>query len=231
MELGSGAVVGWCAVGSAVTVEIVARSGVDLVCVDAQHGLVGDLLPLLQACGETPALVRVSHNAPEPIAQALDRGAAGVIVPLVNSADEARAAVAACAYPPAGSRSFGPSRLGWTGQDVLARGGCVIMIETMAAVADLAGIAAVPGVDALFVGPSDLSLSSGRSAVPPLDDAGYRDLLRGVTSATDLPVGVFCGDPDWAPVYRGLGFTWLTLPAEATLLRQGLHEAVRRSRG
>ncbi|SDE52826.1 HpcH/HpaI aldolase family protein [Pseudonocardia oroxyli] len=231
MEIGAGAVVGWCAVGATATVEMVARSGVDLVCLDAQHGVLGDLLPLLQACGETPALVRVSHNAPEPIAQALDRGAAGVIVPLVDSATEAAAAAAACAYPPAGTRSFGPSRVGWTGRDVLAPGGCVIMIETMAAVADLDAIAAVPGVDALFVGPSDLSLSSGRGAVPPLDDPGYRDLLRGITGATDLPVGVFCGDPEWAPRYRELGFTWLTLPAEATLLQQGLRAAVRRSRG
>lgn len=231
MEIRTGAVVGWCAVGATATVEMVARSGVDLVCLDAQHGVLGDLLPLLQACGGTPALVRVSHNAPEPIAQALDRGAAGVIVPLVDSASEAAAAAAACAYPPAGTRSFGPSRVGWTGRDVLAPGGCVIMIETMAAVADLDAIAAVPGVDALFVGPSDLSLSSGRGAVPPLDDPGYRALLRGITGATDLPVGVFCGDPDWAPRYRELGFTWLTLPAEATLLQQGLRAAVRRSRG
>ncbi|GAA4537276.1 HpcH/HpaI aldolase family protein [Pseudonocardia xishanensis] len=232
MRIDDGVVAGWCALGGPSTVEIVARSGVDLVCLDTQHGLLDDhdLLPAIQACGPVPALVRVSHNGPEPIASALDRGAAGVIVPLVNSAAEAAAATAACAYPPAGTRSFGPTRVGWTGGDVLAPGGCVIMIETMAAVADLAAIVAVPGVDALFVGPSDLSLGSGRAAVPPLDDAGYRDLLRSVTAATALPVGVFCGDPAWAPVYRDLGFTWLTLPAEATLLQQGLAAALGRVR-
>jgi 4-hydroxy-2-oxoheptanedioate aldolase len=103
------------------------------------------------------------------------------------------------------------------------------MVETMSAVADLAAILQVPGVDALFVGPSDLSLSSGRAAVPPLDDEGYRDLLRSVTGPcreAGLPVGVFCGSPGWAATYRELGFTWLTLPSEAGLLQGAVGSAV-----
>jgi len=232
MEIDDGVVAGWCSLAGPSTVEMVAHSGVDLVCLDAQHGLLTDhdLLSAIQACGSVPALVRVARNAPDAIARALDRGAAGIIVPLVDSAAEAEAAVAACGYPPRGTRSFGPTRVGWTGRDVLAPGGCVIMIETMAAVADLAAIVAVPGVDAVFVGPSDLSLSSGRAAVPPLDDPGYRDLLRSVTGGSTVPVGVYCGDVEWAPIYRDLGFTWLTLPAEASLLRRGLASALERYR-
>ncbi|GAA4707462.1 aldolase/citrate lyase family protein [Pseudonocardia yuanmonensis] len=219
-----GAVAGWCQLPSPAAAEIVGSSGVDLVCLDAQHGLLGDdsLLASLQALRGVPTLVRVPHNAPDPISRALDRGADGVIVPLVDSAAEAAAATAACAYPPAGVRSFGPTRVGWTGADVLARGACVIMIETMAAVADLPAILQVDGVDALFVGPSDLSLSSGRAAIPPLDDEGYRDLLRSVTGQcreAGMPVGVYCGSTEWVATYRELGFTWLTMPAEAGLLQ------------
>ncbi|MCE0762312.1 aldolase/citrate lyase family protein [Pseudonocardia kujensis] len=226
-----GAVAGWCQLPSPAAAEIVGSSGVDLVCLDAQHGLLGDdsLLASLQALRGVPTLVRVPHNAPDPIARALDRGADGVIVPLVDSAVEAAAAASACAYPEAGVRSFGPTRVGWTGADVLARGRCVIMVETMAAVADLPAILLVEGVDAIFVGPSDLSLSSGRAAIPPLDDDGYRDLLRSVTAQcreAGMPVGVYCGAPDWAPTYRALGFTWLTLPSEAGLLQGAVGAAL-----
>ncbi|MFR9801453.1 HpcH/HpaI aldolase family protein [Pseudonocardia sp. RS010] len=226
-----GAVAGWCQLPSPAAAEIVGSSGVDLLCLDAQHGLLGDdsVLACLQALRGVPTLVRVPHNAPDPIARALDRGADGVIVPLVDSAAEAAAAVAACAYPPAGVRSFGPTRVGWSGADVLARGRCVIMVETVSAVADLPAILRLDGVDAIFVGPSDLSLSSGRAAIPPLDDEGYRDLLRTVTEAcrgAGMPVGVYCGDPAWAPTFRELGFTWLTMPAESGLLQAAVGSAL-----
>ncbi|MCE3554335.1 aldolase/citrate lyase family protein [Pseudonocardia sp. RS11V-5] len=231
-----GAVAGWCQLPSPTTAEIVGSSGVDLVCLDAQHGLLDDdfLLASLQALRGVPTLVRVPHNAPHAIARALDRGADGVIVPLVDSAAEAAAAASACAYPPAGVRSFGPTRVGWTGADVLARGRCVIMVETMAAVEDLPAILQVEGVDAIFVGPSDLSLSSGRAAIPPVDDDEYRDLLRSVTARcreAGMPVGVYCGAPAWAPIFRELGFTWLTLPSEAALLQGALGTAVAAFRG
>jgi 4-hydroxy-2-oxoheptanedioate aldolase len=226
-----GVVAGWCQLPSPTAAEIVGSSGVDLVCLDAQHGLLGDdsLLASLQALRGVPTLVRVPHNAPAPIARVLDRGADGVIVPLVDSAAEAAAAAAACAYPPAGVRSFGPTRVAWTGADTGARGRCVIMVETMAAVADLHAILQVEGVDAIFVGPSDLSLSSGRAAVPPLDDAGYRDLLSSVTGqcrAAGMPVGIYCGSTDWAATYRDLGFTWLTLPSEVGLLQGAVGSAL-----
>ena len=87
----------------------------------------------LSATG-TPALVRVPEHGDAPIGRALDRGAAGVIVPLVDTAEQARAAVAACHYPPAGVRSYGPTRVGWQGRDTGAPGLCVVMVETRAAV-------------------------------------------------------------------------------------------------
>ncbi|GAA1832675.1 aldolase/citrate lyase family protein [Pseudonocardia ailaonensis] len=222
---------GWCQLPSPAGAEVVAASGVDLVCVDAQHGLIGDdaLLAMLQALRGTRVLVRVPRNAPDAIGHALDRGADGVIVPLVDSADQAAAATAACAYPPDGHRSFGPTRHAWAGADTSARGGCVIMIETLAGARDLPAILEVPGVDAIFVGPSDLALSAGKPAVPPLEDEDYAALLRSITRQcreAGMPVGVYCGAPAWAARYRELGFTWLTLPADHALLSTALAAAL-----
>src|SRR3979409_48696 len=104
----------WCTIPSPWTAEVASRSGHDWVCVDTQHGLIGYdvMLPMLQAisAGGAPSFVRVPWNEPGTIMKALDAGAGGVIVPMVNSAEEARAAVGACRYPPPGFRSEGPTR-------------------------------------------------------------------------------------------------------------------------
>src|SRR5439155_16169946 len=111
---GRPAVGGWCVIPGAFTAEVVARSGVEWICIDAQHGLVGygEMLSMLQAVTATgvPALVRVPWNDPGWIMKALDAGAAGVIVPMVNTPEEAEAAAGACRYPPDGYRSWGPTR-------------------------------------------------------------------------------------------------------------------------
>src|SRR2546423_9504444 len=105
---------GWCAIPSAFPAELMGRCGFDWVCVDTQHGLVGydQMALMLQALSitGTPAFVRVPWNEPGAIMRALDAGAQGVIVPMVNSAAEARQAVAACPQVPGGVRSRGPSR-------------------------------------------------------------------------------------------------------------------------
>lgn len=104
-----------CSVPDSFSAEMLGRAGFDWVCVDLQHGMVGSeaLLGILQALDltETPSLVRVPWNEPAAIMHALDTGASGVIVPMVNSAEEAERAVAACRYPPAGIRSWGPTRV------------------------------------------------------------------------------------------------------------------------
>ena len=104
----------WCAIPSSFLVELVSAMDFDWVCVDTQHGLVGyaDMVSMLQAAfaHRMPALVRVAANRPELIMGALDAGAAGVVVPLVNSVEEAARAAEACRYPPLGNRSWGPAR-------------------------------------------------------------------------------------------------------------------------
>lgn len=165
----------WLDMASPVAAEIIGLAGYDFVVIDHEHGpgTLGDGLHLLQALSGTPAtaVMRVPSNDPVYIKRALDLGVEGIMVPLVNSAEEARAAVAACRYPPAGVRgaAYGIARgadyglAGTRYRDTAAAELLIIcQIETVAAVAAVPDIAAVPGVDCLFVGPYDLSGSAGR---------------------------------------------------------------------
>src|SRR5690349_4326479 len=159
----------WLAGPGSFQAEVLARQGFDYVCIDLQHGMMNDVtaLPMLQAIALTPAvpIVRVPMNDFASINRALDFGALGVIVPMVNSADDARAAVRACRYAPVGARSFGPSRGSLADpryfEEANERVLCIPMIETREALEALPQILAVPGVDAIYVGPNDLSLTLG----------------------------------------------------------------------
>jgi len=163
-----------------VVIEAVADIGLDFLCVDLQHGMLEyrDMVAVFTALahGDTTPVVRVPANEPAAIGRVLDAGAIGVIVPMVNSAADAKAAVAACRYAPTGgTRSYGPirSRVIY-GNDysetVNDRVLCIPQIETAEAVAHADEIMAVPGVAAVYVGPTDLSLTLG---LPPnLDNPG-----------------------------------------------------------
>jgi 4-hydroxy-2-oxoheptanedioate aldolase len=118
----------WLSVPSSVTAEVMAHQGFDWLCIDMQHGLIDypAALTMLQAINstQTPPFVRVPWNEPGIIGKMLDAGALGVIIPMVNSVEEARAAVSACRYFPDGARSFGPTRLGYAyGTDYFANAG------------------------------------------------------------------------------------------------------------
>ncbi len=167
---------GWIAVPNGFTAEVMARQGFDALCVDLQHGLseMKDVAPLLQAISQTDTVpvVRVAWNEPATIMKALDLGAFGIIVPLVNTAEEAAQAVAACRYPPVGTRSSGPVRaIHYGGADYVANANDEIvvmaMIETKEGLANLEAICATPGLDAVYIGPADLSFALG---LPPRGD-------------------------------------------------------------
>ena len=160
----------WLKVPSSVTAEVAALSGFDYVCIDMQHGFSdrNDLIPMLQAIQpHSPrAIVRVPSNEPSVIGWALDAGATGVIVPLVNSAEEAEKAVKACLYPSKGNRSMGPTRAERVFGEEYVQGvensiQCLPMIETLDALNNLESILSVDGVDSIYVGPSDLSVNLG----------------------------------------------------------------------
>ncbi|MEE2769236.1 MAG: aldolase/citrate lyase family protein [Actinomycetota bacterium] len=160
----------WLKVPSPSTAELAAQAGFDYLCIDMQHGMAdrSDVLNMLYAIQpySQRTLVRVPTNELSVIGWVLDMGATGVIVPLVNSATEAEAAVRASRYPPDGDRSMGPTRaIRIFGEACVEQTGaaiqCIPMIETCTALDNLDDILAVTGVDVIYVGPSDLSVSLG----------------------------------------------------------------------
>jgi 4-hydroxy-2-oxoheptanedioate aldolase len=168
----------WCMVPSTLTAEALGKTGFDWVLIDMQHGCMDYELALemIRAVdlGDAVPIVRVPWADPGIIGRVLDAGALGVVIPMIESANDARRAVDACLYPPLGRRSFGPIRVGLRdGQSYFAtandRVAVIPMIETAQALAEVCEIAATPGVDAVFVGPFDLSIALG---LPPGDNDG-----------------------------------------------------------
>jgi 4-hydroxy-2-oxoheptanedioate aldolase len=182
----------WCMMPGALGVEIIAGQGFDWVAIDMQHGCMGyegalEMIRAADVAGTCP-VVRVTVNEPGCIGRALDSGALGIIIPMVNCAADARRAVDACLYPPLGLRSLGPVRVALRDGPEYSRAAngriaVIPMIETTDALDNVDEIAATPGVSALFVGPFDLSISLG---LPAGDNDGtheFDDALRRVLSA------------------------------------------------
>jgi 4-hydroxy-2-oxoheptanedioate aldolase len=214
----------WCTIPSPWTAEIAARSGHDWVCIDTQHGLIGYdvMLPMLQAvsAGSVRSFVRVPWNEPGTIMKTLDAGAGGVIVPMVNSATEARSVVGACRYPPEGFRSLGPIRARLVDTD-WQHPICVVMIETVEAVNNIDEILAVTGIDAVFIGPNDLALSAGLQLSYEGRDPEHRRLIETVArsaQAHGVTSGIMCGTPEVAMQWRKVGFQMLALDFDTRLL-------------
>ena len=168
----------WCMIPEPLTAEALGRAGFDWVLVDMQHGCMDyeTALNMIRAVDTTSAvpIVRVPWNDPGIIGRALDAGALGIVIPMIQTPDDAKRAVDACLYPPKGRRSFGPVRVGMRDgpgyfMEANDRIAVIPMIETPEALANVEAIAAVPGVDALFVGPFDLSIALG---LPPGDNDG-----------------------------------------------------------
>jgi 4-hydroxy-2-oxoheptanedioate aldolase len=168
---GKPAIGGWLGIPSTTTAEIMAHQGFDWLCVDTQHGLIDytQALPMLTAISTsqtTMPFVRVSWNEPWQIMKYLDAGAYGIIVPMIETKEDAEKAVWGFRYPPQGMRSLGPARAALYGganyateaNEELA---LCVMIETPKAIENVEAIASVPGIDALYIGPSDLSQALG----------------------------------------------------------------------
>ena len=225
----------WCTIPSTWTAELAARSGHDWVCIDTQHGLIGyDLmLPMLQAiaAGGVPSFVRVPWNEPGTIMKALDAGAGGVIVPMVNSVEEAQAAVGACRYPPNGFRSMGPTRARAVDEDWRLPI-CAVMIETVEAVKRVDDILSVPGIDAVFIGPNDLAVSAGVDSSYEGRDPEHRRMIEAVArscQAHGVTAGIMCGKPEVAIQWQKVGFQMLALDSDTRLLAEATREIIERA--
>lgn len=224
---------GWCVVPSAFSAELMGRAGFDWVCIDTQHGLIGydQMALMLQALAitGTPAFVRVPWNNPADIMKALDAGAQGLIVPMVSSAAEARQAVTACRYPPDGYRSWGPIRAalgvdGYGPATANRRTVLAVMIETAAGLNAVDEILSVPGIDAVYVGPSDLAVSHGLAPSANAEDPEHIRLIVRILEACErhgVVAGIHCGSPETALRWRDRGFRMLNVNSDGVFLRQG----------
>ncbi len=232
LEAGGPAIGLWASIPSPLTAEAAALAGPDYVVADQQHGALdpGTLMAMLLAiagAGCTP-LVRVARNEPFAIGQALDLGAHGVIVPMVESGEEAARAVAACRYAPGGIRSFGALRAG-AGERPL----CLVMIETRAGLERAAEIAATPGLDGVYVGPSDLALSLGLQPTLRLEHPPVLEALAVIHAAcadAGIVAGVHCLAAEDVPA-QSERFGMVTAGADALHLQGALAAALRTARG
>ena len=230
-DSGRPAIGGWCTVPNSFTAELMGRAGYDWVCVDTQHGLLGQdsMVTMLQALAitDTPAFVRVTWNEPDLIMRALDSGAQGVIVPMVNSAADARRAAGACRYIPDGYRSWGPIRASLgrpnftpetANRDVV----CAVMVETEEAVANLDEILSVDGVDAVYVGPSDLAVSLGLQPTGDPAEPRHVETIERILEAClrhGVVAGIHCGSVETAKRWLDAGFRMVNVNNDAVFVR------------
>ena len=229
---------GWLTVPSAFSAEIMAHAGFDWCCVDMQHGIIdyAQMVAMLQAMSATAVtpLVRVPWNEPGIIGKSLDAGARGVIVPMVNTVEDAQRAVWSCRYAPAGGRSYGPLRANYAvGPDYFAHANddvlCIVMIETRDAVARVDDILSVPGIDAVYVGPADLSVTLGLPPAPQQDASSFNDALARIVEscrAHGIVPGI-AGNHVTAPIRVDQGFRFVEVASDARILGTGAGDALR----
>jgi 4-hydroxy-2-oxoheptanedioate aldolase len=237
---GGTALNGWIALPSPLAAEALLQAGWDSVTIDLQHGTADyadllSLLPIIEKAGVAP-LVRVPWLDEAAIMRALDAGALGIIAPMIETAEDARRLVAACLYPPAGTRSFGPirARLACSAvYETTARANAEVipfaMIETRAAVANLDAILAVPGLGGLYIGPADLALAHGHTPGFDREEPDMMDLMVHIlkrSAAAGVPCALHCGTPAYAARMVPKGFAMVTVGSDARFLEAGARAAV-----
>lgn len=228
---------GWLSGDSAYVAEALSHSGYDSITVDLQHGMFGvdGAIRLLQAISAGPAvpMARCPSLDPALIGKLLDAGAYGIICPAIDTAEQARALVSACCYPPAGTRSFGPARaVLYGGPDYADSADETVltwaMVESAESLGNLEGIVSVPGLDGVYIGPNDLALSLGapRQATPaPAVEAAIRQILATAHGA-GLMAGLFCADGAEAGRWVAAGFDLVTPGNDVGILRAAVAERI-----
>ena len=241
-QAGGAAVNGWLAIPNSFSAETMAHQGWDSLTIDLQHGVVDyqAMVTMLQAISTTSTVpvVRVPWLEPGILMKTLDAGAYGVICPMVNSREDAQKLVAWTHYAPRGTRSFGPVRaLLYGGADYPQHANDTIvtfaMIETAAALDNLDSILSVEGLDAIYIGPSDLSLALG--CKPTFDDvdppvAQAIDHILARAKAHGLVAGIHNGSPEAALARIAKGFQFVTVSSDARLMAAGAQQVMAKMR-
>ncbi len=241
-QAGGAVINGWCGIPSGFSAEVMAHMGWDSLVIDTQHGVVDYqvMVSMLQGISTTAVtpMVRVPWNNPGDIMKALDAGAYGIICPMINSRAECEAFVGACRYAPRGYRSSGPIRATlYGGPDYHAKANDVIVamaiIETTQALENLDAILSTPGLDGIYVGPSDLSITMGHS--PGLDRteddviAAYKTIIAGC-KRHGVRAGIHTGSTSYAKRMIEMGYQFVTLLGDARLLTMAGQQVVQEMR-
>ncbi len=239
---GRAAVNGWLAIPDSFSAETMAHQGWDSLTIDLQHGVVDypAMVCMLQAISTTPVVpvVRVPWLEPGILMKALDAGAYGVICPMINTREDAQRLVAFTHYAPRGTRSFGPIRASlYGGADYPRHADDTIvafaMIETAQALDNLDAILSVEGLDAIYIGPSDLSLSLGCKpefdAVEPKAAEAIDHILERAR-AHGVVAGIHNGTPEVALARVAKGFQFVTVGSDVRLIAAGAQQIVRAMR-
>jgi 2-keto-3-deoxy-L-rhamnonate aldolase RhmA len=222
--------VAWLSLGSAAVAELAARARPDAIVLDEQHGL-WERREMEAAIGlvpsDIPVLVRVAESSARAIGTALDAGAEGVIVPLIESAEAAAQALRFSRYPPLGTRSGGGVRplVDFAGYAAGASSiATLLMIETRAGLAAASAIAAAEGLDMIFIGPGDLALSLG-VAPTQTEHAAACNAIRRTSEAAGVPCGIYTGSADAAAARCAEGFRMVVIASDIDLALHGFAKA------
>ena len=222
---------GWLAIPSSISAELMAQQGFDSICIDLQHGAIDYqvALTMLQAISTTPTIpvARIPWNDPAIIGKMLDAGAYGIICPMVNTRAEAERFVGACRYAPLGYRSVGPLRASlYAGADYWKHANSTVltmaMIESKEAMSNLEDILATPGLDSVYVGPSDLSVSMGESAG---FDPVFPEVLKSIeriaklASKHNVVPGIHVGSVAYGKRMADMGYRFITYLSDFRLLQ------------
>jgi 4-hydroxy-2-oxoheptanedioate aldolase len=228
---------GWCAMPAPIVAESIAREGFNTVTIDQQHGLwdtaaTATAITAIRAVGAAP-VVRIPLGAFAVASRSLDLGAEGIIAPMINTVADAKAFVEATKFTPLGERSWGPMRamtLAGIGdpkaylRDANENVVTLAMIETRTAMANIDAIAAVPGIDVLFVGPSDLSigLTNGAELDPhsPTVEAALDKIIAACRKAGKV-AGLYCINAERAVACAKRGVRFLAVSSDLGFLRAG----------
>ena len=242
-KTGGAAVNGWLSIPSSFSAETMAHQGWDTLTIDLQHGMIDypAMVPMLQAISTTSTvpIVRVPWLEPGILMKALDAGAYGLICPMVNSRDDAEKLVAWTHYAPAGTRSYGPIRATlYGGADYAQHANDEIvtfaMIETARALDQLDEILATEGLDAIYIGPADLSIALGcRPSFDDLEPAAAQavDHILDRAKAHGVIAGIHNGSPEAALARIAKGFQFVTISSDARLMADGAEQVMARMRG
>lgn len=230
LKSGQPAVGSWISLPSPASAELMAGMGFDWLVIDTEHGATDyetleDMIRALKGADCAP-MARVPWNDPVLIKRVLDRGASGLVIPMISTGEEARAAVAACKYPPEGIRGIAGTRTSRYGMDLMdyyhdwnKQGVVVCQIETEEGVKNIRDIMSTPGVDAIFVGPNDLS--AGLGVFRQFDHPKFKEAMERIIKAgreTGVPTGYHAGSADEALAKIEQGFQFVAVASDARFM-------------